>query len=652
MNAEVYRRDIDGLRAVAVLAVVGFHAFPNFIRGGFVGVDIFFVISGYLITGILFRQSDKSTLNIAAFYARRIRRIFPALIVVALSSLLFGWYVLLAEEFKELGKHLASASLFASNFVLWQEAGYFDAAADSKPLLHLWSLAIEEQFYLAFPLLLLLLRRWRTSAWWLLLALAMASFTANLIGVGDDATGTFYSPFTRAWELLAGGVLASLQRDRNHDGSSAVGSGSRLVTCTRSTATLAGGALIAIGILGFDRSMAFPGWRALLPTAGTLLLIAAGPSAWVNHWLLSRRALVAIGLISYPLYLWHWPVLRYYVISRGELVTVVERLALIAVAFVFAWLTYRFVEAPIRWQSRTRVLQALLATLLTLGGLGAASALGGIPPRHHASGLERIVSATTDWQFPPPHFRTLLFEGYRFFTQRSALRGTVLFIGDSNVQQYAPRLNALLSTEPTNYLSVVFATRGGCLPIPNYSDAPRGCEAHLSSALRYAQSDAVERVVIGGYWLNIPPGKARDDAVQSIGRLIASLSKTKKVYLLMNIPAGPAFDPRNMFTGSRLSTILPKESPTALSVTEFLKDYGALREALASTVIANGATPIDPLTWLCADGTCPVLSQDGRPLYMDEHHMRPFHAAQSAGFVDVAVKASAPAPLANSGMKP
>ena len=651
MSADIYRRDIDGLRAVAVLAVVGFHAFPNFIRGGFVGVDIFFVISGYLITGILLRQSDANTFSIAAFYARRIRRIFPSLIVVALSCLVFGWYVLLADEFKELGKHLASASLFASNFVLWQEAGYFDAAADSKPLLHLWSLAIEEQFYLAFPLLLLLLRRWRTSAWWLLLALAMASFTANLIGVGDDATGTFYSPFTRVWELLAGGVLACLQRDRSDDGSAA-GPDGRLVASARLTATLAGSTLIGFGILGFDRSMAFPGWRALLPTAGALLLIAAGPGAWVNRWVLSRRVLVAIGLISYPLYLWHWPVLKYYLISHGELVTVAERLALVALSFVFAWMTYRFVEAPIRWRPSAPVLRALLATLLTLGGLGAAATLGAIPPRHHATGLERIVSATTDWQFPPQHFRTLLFEGYRFFAQRSVLPGTVLFIGDSNVQQYAPRLNALLSAEPTRYRSVVFATRGGCLPIPNYSDAPRGCEAHLSAALRYAQRDAVERVVIGGYWLNIPPGKARDDAVQSIGRLIAALSKTKKVYLLMNIPAGPEFDPRNMFTGSRLSTILPKESPMALSLADFLKDYGPLREALAATVAANGGTPIDPLTWLCANGTCPVLSQDGRPLYMDEHHMRPFHAAQNTWYVDVTVKASEPPPLARSGIKP
>lgn len=652
MSAGPYRRDVDGLRAVAVLAVVGFHAFPNFIRGGFVGVDIFFVISGYLITGILLKEGcSASSFNIAAFYARRIRRIFPALIVVVLACLLFGWYVLLADEFSELGKHLAGASLFASNFVLWQEAGYFDASANAKPLLHLWSLAIEEQFYLAFPLLLVLLRRWRTPTWRLLLALALVSFAANLLGAGGDASGMFYSPVTRAWELLAGGVLACLVLDR-HANTPAAAQDGKTVALARQSATLMGSALIGFAILGFDPSMAYPGWRALVPTLGAVLIIAAGPQAWVNRRVLSVRVLVGIGLISYPLYLWHWPVLKYHLIARGELVNAGERLGLVALSFALAWLTWRFVELPVRWRSGVRVAQALFASLLALGGLGAAAALGVMPPRHHATGLEHILSATTDWQFPPRHFSMLLFEGHRFFTQRTSLPGTVLFIGDSNVQQYAIRLDALLDNAPTRYRSVVFATRGGCLPVPGYDQAPPGCEAQLNAALRYAERFEVERVVIGGYWLNIPQGQARDAALRLIGSLMAKLSKTKKVYLLMNIPAGPPFDPRNMFTGSRLTTIYAKQSPTALSLADFLGEYGALREALVATAAASGATAIDPLPWLCTSGACPVVSDDGRPLYMDEHHMRPFHAARSAGYLDVTVKAAQPLPPMRSDIRP
>ena len=627
MSAAAYRRDIDGLRAVSVLAVVGYHAFPNFVRGGFVGVDIFFVISGFLITGILLRESGTGHAAIADFYGRRIRRILPALVLVLAACLAVCWAVLLSVEFREFGKHLAAASVFASNLALWSEAGYFDAAAETKPLLHLWSLAIEEQYYLVFPLLLFGLRRAGAATWRVLAGLGVASLAADILVLRHDATTAFYAPYARMWELLAGAILACVQSERPAT--------ARPARRIGTPAAWFGGALIATAILGYDRTMAYPGWRALLPVGGAVLMIAAGPQAWLNRRLLSWRVLVGIGLVSYPLYLWHWPVLRLYVIARGELVPAETRLALVAVSGLLAWLTWRGVEAALRRRPGVHVPALLLASLLALGGLGVAAWFGLWAPRLQAPGLERVVGATTDWQFPPPRFRTLLHEGRRIFEQRGMRAGTVLFIGDSNVQQYAPRISALLADAPERYRSVVFATQGGCLPIPHYSLAPAGCDEQLAAALRYAARPEVERVVIGGYWLNVPAGPARDEAVRSIGQLVERLAATRKVYLLMNIAAGPEFDPRSMYTGSRLSTLAANPRPEPLALDRFLLEYGALREALRAAARDHGGIPIDPLPWLCPGGLCPVLTEDGRPLYMDAHHMRPFHAARSAGFLDV-----------------
>ena len=203
-----YRPDIDGLRAIAVLSVVAFHAFPNWIRGGFIGVDVFFVISGYLISTIIFENLDSGTFSFAEFYARRVKRIFPALLLVLTASYAFGWFALFADEYKQLGKHIAAGAGFVSNIVLWNEAGYFDSSAETKPLLHLWSLGIEEQFYVVWPLLLWLAWKQKFDLLTITIIVALVSFFLNINGVKEDTVATFYSPQTRFWELLCGSLLA------------------------------------------------------------------------------------------------------------------------------------------------------------------------------------------------------------------------------------------------------------------------------------------------------------------------------------------------------------------------------------------------------------------------------------------------------------
>ncbi|MDP3004588.1 acyltransferase, partial [Methylotenera sp.] len=209
-----YRPDIDGLRAVAVLSVVIYHAFPKFIRGGFIGVDIFFVISGFLISTIIFGSLERNSFNFIEFYSRRIKRIFPALLLVLTASFVFGWFALLADEYKQLGKHIAGGAGFISNFLFWKESGYFDNAAETKPLLHLWSLGIEEQFYIVWPLLLWLAWKKRFNLLTITILVAVISFALNISKVHSDAVAAFYSPQTRFWELLVGSVLAYMTMHR------------------------------------------------------------------------------------------------------------------------------------------------------------------------------------------------------------------------------------------------------------------------------------------------------------------------------------------------------------------------------------------------------------------------------------------------------
>src|SRR5580658_2009853 len=320
-----YRPDIDGLRAIAVLAVIGFHAFPAWIRGGFVGVDVFFVISGYLISTILLTGMERGSFRFTRFYIRRIRRIFPALIVVLLACMVAGWLVLFSFEYKALGKHVAGSAAFVSNFVLWNEAGYFDKAAATKPLLHIWSLGIEEQFYIVWPLLLYLVWKRKAATLALLLLLFTFSFTFNVLS--SDSAADFYSPLTRFWELMAGAVLAYLSlhwenldkiiRKLPRPVPQIIGSGAALESITRNITAVIGVFLIVATVFTVDETKKFPGWWALLPVVGTYLMIASGPHAWINNKLLATRGLVAIGLISYPLYLWHWPLLSFIRIVNG-----------------------------------------------------------------------------------------------------------------------------------------------------------------------------------------------------------------------------------------------------------------------------------------------------------------------------------------------
>ncbi len=381
-----YRPDIDGLRALAVLAVLIFHAFPSALPGGFVGVDIFFVISGYLITAILLKQLEANQFSLAHFYAQRIKRIFPALATVLIFCMWVGWIALTSGEYKQLGRYTAGGAAFLNNFLFWRDAGYFDTTATTKPLLHLWSLAIEEQFYLIWPLLLLACHtlpqttlKTRSKA-----ALIGAIFCTSLVYsyqlVGHDLTADFYSPLARSWELIIGAAVAYW-----HQQSPIL----QLPKRVSLSLAVVGGGLLLLGMTLIDQARVFPGLWALLPTLGTACLIAAGSGTYINKQWLASRPLVWLGLISYPLYLWHWPLLTFARIFEGQTPSATVRGILLLVSVGLAFLTYQFIERPIRFPSQHRKASRSIISILCITMLGlflagyAITRNEGLPFRHY-----------------------------------------------------------------------------------------------------------------------------------------------------------------------------------------------------------------------------------------------------------------------------
>lgn len=374
-----YRPDIDGLRAIAVWAVVLFHAFPSLLPGGFVGVDIFFVISGFLISSILFENLERRHFSFSEFYSRRIRRIFPALLTVMLTCYALGWFILPAPEFRRLGLHTSGGAGFFVNFLLLRESGYFDIAAETKPLLHLWSLAIEEQFYVLWPVLAWATWRFRLNRLFVALCIVAASFAVNLHLMRDpgEAARLYYLPQTRFWELMSGAVLAALvMSERYRPIFLQQGVTAELRACF-------GAGLLAASFACIDATQPFPGVWAVLPVVGTALMISAGPLAWLNRCLLSQRMLVWFGLISFPLYLWHWPLLSFARIWQTETPAALTRIALVFLAVLLAWLTRKFIETPLRFGKLRFTTAALFCAMILVGGIGWATvASEGFPGRY------------------------------------------------------------------------------------------------------------------------------------------------------------------------------------------------------------------------------------------------------------------------------
>jgi peptidoglycan/LPS O-acetylase OafA/YrhL len=656
-----YRPDIDGLRAIAVIMVVGFHAFPSVFSGGFGGVDVFFVISGYLISAILLRSFRENTYSLVTFYQNRVRRLFPALITVLIFCVVSGWYLFTADEFKQLGKHLAAASLFVSNIVYINERGYFDMASETKPLLHLWSLAVEEQFYIFLPLLLLTLERIKSQALKVLALLITASFLFCLL-FQPDATTRFYSPLTRGWELLTGTLVALLEDQRRN----LVDSNDRYIRGPINVFNRWPNLFSALGVLSIasstllvSRQNDWPGIGTMLPVLGTALLIIIGLRSWINRAILSCKTLVGIGLISYPIYLWHWPLLVIATMIEGTRPSILQRVIALSIALGLSIATYFFIERPLRYGDRKHLTIAILILLMScLGIFGyAAYQNGGYAQRAFAWQFKNVSAAVEDWDGATG------FVDVTYLGQPAVGNLTqppeILFIGDSHLEQFMPRVAKL--TQQNQFPPSIFLLGGGCPPIPSvFEDSLKWCQTTFGRIVAVTEKvGTIKKIVVGGCWncyflaetqaadsagkslsyYYQTPGGRREYfreglgaplAIEQLEKFLRSLAKDYQVYLLLDNPMGAEFSPKSLI-GNRLSFHAPDRLTERVQIHH---DQLELNEQLKEVAKSAGVEVIDQLAYLCPEGKCLRLTNEKQPIYRDDHHLRPFFVKDHADYFE------------------
>jgi peptidoglycan/LPS O-acetylase OafA/YrhL len=641
LHASKYRPDIDGLRAIAVLCVLAFHAFPSQLRGGFVGVDIFFVISGFLISTIIFEGVEADRFSYLDFYMRRIRRIFPALLVVLAACLFAGWLLLLPEEYRHLGKHVVAGATFLSNIALWREAGYFDDTASTKPLLHLWSLGVEEQFYIFWPLLAAFAYRRRLGLPLLLAGIAGASFAVNLGTSTSNPTAAFYSPLSRFWELMIGSSLAWVLLHRP----SLVKHGQR----TSNVLSGAGLLLIGAAVLVINENDVFPGWRALLPTVGAFFVISAGPRAWLNRHVLSNRVAVSIGLISYPLYLWHWPLLSFANILYGDLfVPTWIRVALALASVALAALTYRYIERPIRAKkANLRQIGALCALLGLFGVAGLFLCMGtGLPSRAVADNPGLALYAQNDQMRlamlrGPCHLAERNAEAVCLAANMSATGKLMVVWGDSHAGAWLPVLHSIAVERNMRLMAFVHV---GCPPLLNTRRSDGGQSGRDCSQLGLAEPivSAIEQlkpavVVYIGRWdlygngwllrgelqkathfITVDPNGSATRAT-SRAALSSQFPLTVKA-LAASTPRLVIFQSPPVLKGYLLPRFYTDPARIEPSAAENLKAEAFERTLVESAASVPNVRIFDPVPRLCRGSTCRAVI-GGVPVYLDDNHV-------------------------------
>lgn len=622
MSSIPYRPDIDGLRAVAVASVIAFHAFPDFAPGGFVGVDIFFVISGFLISSILLQDAQVGGISITSFYARRVLRIFPALVLVLATCLGFGWHTLLGDEYKQLGRHIFSGSLFAANLQLWSEVSYFDNNASTKPLLHLWSLGIEEQFYIVWPLLLALLLRMGQATRIMLVTVLMGSLIYSGYEVFHNSTAAFYSPFSRAWELLAGSLLAYANVHQY------------TLRWPQHRALWVGLGLLCLcgSVFALKSNLPFPGFTALPAVIGTGLLIATGPHSTVISQGLSQRLIVGLGRISYPLYLWHWPLLSFATIFASGQPSWETRLALVLLSLLLAMATYHGLEMPLRQLPRKKVVGILLAGMILLALLGNNIYLReGLSEIRYRSILELEADAKrdfVDWgksgliseeQCEVP----FQFPGRTYCVKKhSDIVPSAAVIGDSHAFHAYWGLAEALDKHGENLIAV---GRGACVPLLDYftGDDADKCQPHINTMWKYiSDTPSIKKVYVvfrGRYLPNSADDRSADAFAVALERTLSRMQSAGKQVFYFFPVVETGYDPRLCLGNLPFGRRPPQQCE--ISRNEDAKHWSLLRR-ITLTVFARHpeARLIDPNDLFCHGDRCPVVNE-GRSMFKDENHL-------------------------------
>ena len=607
-NTNIYRPDIDGLRSVAVIPVILFHAgFLSFhgiplAPGGFVGVDIFFVISGFLISGVIYSEISGNSYSVFSFYARRIRRVFPALFLVYVTCLIWGTFRGVFSDIEEIRNATIASVFFTSNIYFSAHAGYFDSAIQNDPLLHTWSLSIEEQFYIILPIILLALRSLshavRIKALCIIVA---ASFSASVYLSHVYPDIAYYSLAARTWELGLGGLLAII--------------GIRVHSKFLAEALGVLGVLaIFIAVVYFDKNTEFPSYTALLPTLGAASIILSGSSGiTLVSRLLSLKPLRQVGLISYSLYLWHWPIL---VVSRIEgFEGNKNALIAIAICIILSWFSWRFVEQPFRFarnkatSKRTVAFGMIAASLVIALSLGSVLLNSFLLPMNDQAKLyaEFDPKISQSAMRPGSCFLTSRYNSISFFRKDQCLniatdRPNVLLLGDSHAAQY---IEAIKILNPK--ANIMQATSSGCLPILNTVGERRCVDIWNLATLTFLPKNSVDLVILSGRW-------GRGDGSRAFGTAKYLLKFSKKVLIIGPNEEFTTMMPRAIIKASimgDMSLVHRFENPLPREVDKEFAFLARLNPAIVYiSFFKTMCTPV-----------CPIFSSTGDPLDFDNNHL-------------------------------
>ena len=636
--ASGFRSDINGLRAWAVAAVIFYHFGISGFSGGFVGVDVFFVISGFLMTGMVATSLERGHFSLFTFYLARARRIMPALIVLCTVLLVLGWWTLPPVEYSALGAHAVLSLVFLSNVKFWREAGYFDAASHEKWLLHTWSLAVEWQFYLLLPLLLMAVWKWRPGRRPLGMALTVVlliSLALSVVTTLLRPTAAFYLLPTRAWEMLAGGLACLLAHRVN------------LTARQRTVLEAAGLALVIGAMAGFDTASPWPGWRALVPVLGTVavLLAARSASSWTGH-----AAAQWLGSRSYSLYLWHWPVMvaLNYLEWEADAPAIAAGLAL---TLVLGDLSYRLVELPARMQlgqlrrawGGVFLLGAVVAVAAPVLGIRANDGVAGrfsnaieamaaesknINPRRHECHVDQGGSTSPSCMYGGKHLRAIV-------------------IGDSHADAVT---TALAAAVPDPADGIMQWTYGGCPALPGVSASPAFKEAqankgyaceefvewvmdqldavprhvplvvvHRLSFYAFGEPDASKAAVPMVFFSQLQDSSTPEflhEFTAKVTDTACLMAKNRTVYLVRPIPEMPADVPKSMAR----ALLFGQEIDISIPLAAYQQRHAPVWAAQDAARDRCGVKILDPLPYLCPEGRCQG-ARDDRPLYHDDDHL-------------------------------
>ena len=662
MNEErAYRPEIDGLRTIAVVPVILYHAGVTVFQGGFVGVDVFFVISGYLITTILIGDLERGDFSILRFYERRARRILPALFTVIFCSIPPAWLALDPARFTDFSESIAATILFASNFLFWMESGYFDEDAENKPLLHTWSLAVEEQYYIFFPVMLFVLWRYgRRSTLGTIVVLTLVSFGLCLWGARNASSANFYLLPFRMWELFVGSICAfwatSALSQRGNEALAGLGL-----------------AMVVASIFLISSDMAFPGAVTLGPVIGTALIILfARPGTRVAR-ALSLKGMVWVGLISYSLYLWHQPIfaLARLRLNNGRALDVPEMAVLIVLTFILAFLTYRFIEQPFRKRGRRgrRLLEAR-PRLFAVSGVAMAAFIGfgvfgvlsnGAAMRYPPNYATLVASFDDRTELPCKFEPNLPIPASHPAEQCMVTAGdgsgeTVMILGDSHGWAMSHELSAALVEAGLNAYVMTYAA---CPPVPGMyileADTPGECNRFITETLDWAKTSGIRQIIVaarfqslihgsgfdngeGGVETAAGPARAIDAAWDGTGRIppredrlariraalperLAAMSLDFDLIVLEPIPEAGWHVPRRGMEIIERTETLPHLTTSYDAVRARTEPVHEMLQEIHTH--AHGHVEIVPVEDLFCDadtGRCDNIV-DGEVLYYDDDHL-------------------------------